>query len=292
MSDADPALADSPTPSLERLRSIVEAGQEFLAAVDFLPNATRTTRNPRVLENQYRRAFESAEHLNRALGGRYGDAEVREPRGLPVLAEDALLELATAFERLVGNGHGGWGLRAWNNVKGGPPVVSHEMRFPEFGSFAFDPFSMEDQSKEEIEALRWHIATLSNYLEIRSARAEPTPTRDGTAPAASGSKSEPAADKARSGVAVLLSNQSEAPIVRGKVKPRLSVPRFNVVQALIAAGDKGLTGDELVNKSGHGGAVNTLKTLAKSDADWGAIILLPGGPGKRYRLRLTDIDGG
>ena len=41
------------------------------------------------------------------------------------------------------------------------------------------------------------------------------------------------------------------------------MPRYNVIKALLDAGDVGLTGDDLVEKSGHGGAVNTLKALAK-----------------------------
>ena len=66
--------------------------------------------------------------------------------------------------------------------------------------------------------------------------------------------------------------------------------RFNIIKALIDANEKGLTGDELVTKSGHGGAVNTLKNLAKSDADWEAVISLPGQPGGRYRI-VWKFDG-
>jgi hypothetical protein len=97
--------------------------------------------------------------------------------------------------------------------------------------------------------------------------------------------------EAKPNALVILRCPSASPIVRGMEKPRLTDARYNVVKALLDAGDGGLTGDDLVVKSGHGGAVNTLKTLAKSDADWRAVILLAGGPGKRYRLRQTENDG-
>jgi hypothetical protein len=92
---------------------------------------------------------------------------------------------------------------------------------------------------------------------------------------------------------VSLGGRGDQQLVRGKVKPRLTTARYDVIKELIDAGDKGLTGDDLVNNSGHGGAVNILKNLARSDRDWGAVILLPGRPGGRYRIatRLTDIDG-
>jgi hypothetical protein len=83
---------------------------------------------------------------------------------------------------------------------------------------------------------------------------------------------------------VILRGPGKAPIVLGREKPRLTSARYDVVQSLLWAGENGLTGDELVTKSGRGGAVNVLKKLACSDADWNAIILLPGQPGGRYRL--------
>ncbi len=64
---------------------------------------------------------------------------------------------------------------------------------------------------------------------------------------------------------IVLGKSGDEPIVRGKAKSRLTVPRYNVIKALFCAGDNGLTGDDLVTKSGHGGAVNVLKSLAKSD---------------------------
>ncbi len=83
---------------------------------------------------------------------------------------------------------------------------------------------------------------------------------------------------------IILGTRGDEPIVNGIRKARLTSARYDIIKTLLAAGENGLTGDELVNKSLHGGAVNTLKTLAKSDPDWGVVIQLAGGPGGRYRI--------
>ena len=83
---------------------------------------------------------------------------------------------------------------------------------------------------------------------------------------------------------VVLGKQSEPPTVRGHTKNLLSVSQFNVISALLQAGAAGLSTDTLTIKSGHGGAVAILKRLHNSDPDWRSVILLPGGPGRRYRL--------
>jgi hypothetical protein len=88
--------------------------------------------------------------------------------------------------------------------------------------------------------------------------------------------------------AVTLRGQADAPIVRGKEMPRLTVARYCVVKALVDAGNDGLSTDDLVSKSGCGGAVNTLKALVRSSPEWGAVIALPGAPGLRYRIRSID----
>jgi len=88
---------------------------------------------------------------------------------------------------------------------------------------------------------------------------------------------------------VILGEPGDQPIVNGKIKPRLTLARYHIIDTLIDAAEKGLTGDELVNKSGHGGAVNTLKAMAR-DRDWGAAIQLPGSPGSRYRI-VSKLDG-
>ena len=185
MSVADAALADSPTPSLERLRSIVEAGQAFLAAVDCFAKADPPIQVDKSLDDCHRDAFVWAGRLSRAFGGRKGDSEVRRPTGLPKQAKIALIEMVSGFERLIGNEPGGWGLRVYIPVESCPPTISDEMRYPDFGHLTRRPFSTDGKSGEEFEALRSHVATLSNYLETLSARDEPIPSPVGKALSAS-----------------------------------------------------------------------------------------------------------
>jgi len=83
---------------------------------------------------------------------------------------------------------------------------------------------------------------------------------------------------------VILGKPGEKTIVRGKRKDRLTLPRHNVIKALLAAGDDGLSKDSLATESGHGDAVGILKRLAKSDPDWKTVIKLAGKPGGRYRI--------
>ena len=83
---------------------------------------------------------------------------------------------------------------------------------------------------------------------------------------------------------VKLGKPGDEPIVRGKRKSRLTFARYNVVKALLVAGDDGLSKDSLAIESGCGDAVNILKRLAKSDPDWKAVIKLAGKPGGRYRI--------
>jgi hypothetical protein len=86
------------------------------------------------------------------------------------------------------------------------------------------------------------------------------------------------------GPLVILGEPGDQPIVNGRTKNRLTLPRFHVIKALMEAGRDGLSKDELVDRSGHGDAVNILKRLAKSNADWDAVIQLGETPGGRYRI--------
>ncbi len=103
--------------------------------------------------------------------------------------------------------------------------------------------------------------------------------------ATNGRASEPAG----AGLLVILGEPGDNPIVNGKIKPRLTPARHDIIKALIDGGERGLTGDDLATKSKHGGAVNTLKAVAQ-DPDWGAVIQLPGSPGGRYRI-VSRLDG-
>jgi hypothetical protein len=83
---------------------------------------------------------------------------------------------------------------------------------------------------------------------------------------------------------VVLRGPNEGPLVAGKTKGTLTTPQYNVVKALLDAGEAGLTKDELDRKSRHGDARKILKRLADSDPDWQAVLSFPGTTGKRYRL--------
>jgi hypothetical protein len=81
---------------------------------------------------------------------------------------------------------------------------------------------------------------------------------------------------------VKLFGLNDPPLIDGKPKSPLTKPRYEVVQLLIQAGPEGLTKDGLASR--HGGAVNMVKALRKSDGDWGDVIKLPGSHGRRYRI--------
>jgi hypothetical protein len=83
---------------------------------------------------------------------------------------------------------------------------------------------------------------------------------------------------------VELRGRSRGPLVDGKEKGLLTEPQYNVVLALLEAGESGLSKDELIKKSGHPSAVRILKNLSRSGPDWRSVILLPGRRGLRYRL--------
>ena len=89
---------------------------------------------------------------------------------------------------------------------------------------------------------------------------------------------QPVAESTR----VKLFGLNDSPSVDGKTKSPLTKPRYDVVRLLIQSGSEGLTKDGLASE--HGGAVNMLKALARSDRDWKKVIKLPGKPGRRYRI--------
>jgi hypothetical protein len=91
--------------------------------------------------------------------------------------------------------------------------------------------------------------------------------------------------RGRSEPRVVLRGREEGPIVLGKPKRKLTTPQYNVVQALLDAGDGGLTKDELVSKSGHEDARGILTRLAEKDADWKEVIHFAGQTGGGYRIK-------
>lgn len=84
---------------------------------------------------------------------------------------------------------------------------------------------------------------------------------------------------------VMLGNRAEQPIVQGKKKPQLTIAQYDVVTALLAAGERGLSKDQLAKKSKHGGARGVLGRLAESDMDWKDVIEFPRRTGGGYRIR-------
>lgn len=83
---------------------------------------------------------------------------------------------------------------------------------------------------------------------------------------------------------LVLRDRHLGPIVCGTEKPVLTPARYDVIDCLISAGAKGLTGNRLVTTSRHGDAVNILKALAATDDDWKQVVSLPGKPNAGYRI--------
>lgn len=85
---------------------------------------------------------------------------------------------------------------------------------------------------------------------------------------------------------VWLGKPGDRPKIRGKHVPRLTPARYNVIKALLDRWPDGLSKDELVTESGHGDAVNIVKTIYKLSPEWTSAIKLPGreGRGEGYRI--------
>ena len=88
------------------------------------------------------------------------------------------------------------------------------------------------------------------------------------------------------GQRVVLRGMGEEPMVLGKKVPKLRPPQYDVVKALLDAGDAGLTKDELANNSRHEDSRGILKRLAdRHPTSWGKVIHFPGITGGRYRIK-------
>jgi DNA-binding NtrC family response regulator len=88
-------------------------------------------------------------------------------------------------------------------------------------------------------------------------------------------------------LAVVLNGPEGTPVVLGREKPKLSCAQYDIIEALLAAGKKGLSKDEMDKASGHPEARKVLKKLCDSDADWAAVIRRPGKRGQGG-YRITD----
>lgn len=75
--------------------------------------------------------------------------------------------------------------------------------------------------------------------------------------------------------------------VAGKEK-KLTTPQYDVVKALLAAGNDGLSKDALDQKGKHGDARKILSRLRESDPDWAKVIVMPGRPHSGgYRIKTS-----
>jgi hypothetical protein len=84
---------------------------------------------------------------------------------------------------------------------------------------------------------------------------------------------------------VILRGRTEPPLVLGREQPTLTSAQYDVIKALLDAGEKGLSQNELIRKSGHSDARHILERLARKSAEWAKVIFLPGKTGGGYHLR-------
>lgn len=82
---------------------------------------------------------------------------------------------------------------------------------------------------------------------------------------------------------IVLNGPLNPPVIYGKPKP-VTAAEYNVLKALLDAGSAGLAKDLLASNSGHEGAVNILKRLAKKGDGWDRLIALPKTKNRGYRL--------
>lgn len=108
-------------------------------------------------------------------------------------------------------------------------------------------------------------------LALASAGQRAEPVNDGKAP-----------PKVPPTPTVVLGRPGDPCMVMGKKKKALTDGQRAVVDALLKAGDNGLTKDGL--EGVRSSARRILKTL-RQDADWAKVILMPGQTNGRYRLR-------
>lgn len=123
-------------------------------------------------------------------------------------------------------------------------------------------------------------ATLASDLQI----GRPSETGQPVALAVATEPPIPAPKPGYASALVQLFGPGAKPTVKGKSKPTLTKAQYDVVRALIEAGQDGLTKDQLGHRSGHGDARKIMQRLANSDPDWKRVLLFPGTTGKRYRI--------
>ena len=84
---------------------------------------------------------------------------------------------------------------------------------------------------------------------------------------------------------VILGTRHDLPVVAGtRSLTPLTKAQYAVVKALVEAGHKYVSKDDLVRLSGHGDAVNLLKKLCDQSPLWSKVIALPKIKGRGYRI--------
>jgi hypothetical protein len=129
--------------------------------------------------------------------------------------------------------------------------------------------------------------SLEHALARLNAPASPTPRPSADAQAAGAT---PALETAHPDIGqeaaprVVLRGRDKPPLVLGREKAPLTDAQYDVVEALLKAGNRGLSKDRLTERSGRADSLGALRRLQSSDPDWAAVIHFPGRPGGGYRI--------
>jgi hypothetical protein len=175
----------------------------------------------------------------------------------------------------------GWSVSSERSDKPPQNQSPHWSLIPKSNPFHFDKTLL---TQIDIAAKRLQRALRIASHDPVSERARPAARVKGPGTTRrSASRRKPASPVA--GPPVTLGGRGECPIVRGKRKNPLTVAQYDVVKALLDAGETGLTKDTLDSKSKHSDARKVLRRLADSDADWNAVIQFGRRAGGRYRIR-------
>ncbi len=82
---------------------------------------------------------------------------------------------------------------------------------------------------------------------------------------------------------VCLHADGEKPTIDGEQVGVLTTPQYNVIMALMQAGERGLSKDQL-QQSGHSSARDIMRRLRCKDKAWQSVLSFPGIAGKGYRI--------
>ena len=116
-------------------------------------------------------------------------------------------------------------------------------------------WSLTNHERGELE---WALQFIAPALEAATqpaGSADPPPPAGSDDPTGRTGPPPPGGEPANPGPPVVLGKPTDEPIVNGKRKPRLTAPRYDVIRALLAAGEDGLSKDSLATESGHSDAV-------------------------------------